>query len=364
MPPFPLTSPSNDLASVAGAPVGDRTQARALFERARQRVEQRARDELRRRVDGDAGAGAGAAAATPAPRPPPNRAPARSVRIGLPDGRQLRVTMTPAPARQDDLAALSRVTADNDRRAFQELRRQGQALDALEKRVAELEQQSDAALLGFLKRFGDLDQLLKTATAAQRSTAAAVTRQAEELRSQLASAQIQKITAAVTSAQVAAFGEKGSLLATNNLLLTGNQLLWSFIEPLLRRVGFDLGKSPSTIAWLAPLGSLALGAVTVGRQQHVRFLADVATFPASPLTTRKQEISLLPRIGPADRAAFARRTDVLVTATALDETGLEGEFPFVEATVKDGTLLLTIQGTRRDIPSRVAWMVDTRLGGG
>jgi hypothetical protein len=409
MPTSDSALPSSDLvAAVAGAARGDRTQIRAVFERARQRVEQRARDELRRQLDGDTGAGTGAPAAKLVPRPPPRLAPPRPVNIRLSNGRRMRVTMTPAPARHGDLAALSRVTADNDRRAFQALRRHGRALDELarcqaelDQRVASLEEQSDLALLGLLRRFGDVEQRLKTLAAAQGSTAATVGQQARELGSQAASAQLQKVTAAVTSAQVAAFGEKGNLFATRNLLLAGNQLLWSFIDPLLRLLGIDFGMSPSPIAWLAPLGSLGLGAVTVGRFQHVRFLADVTTMPAG---ATEQSVSLLPRIGPADRDAFARRTDVLVTARAVDATSSPpppigapppvtppvpvapppapvtqpqphatvtaqppdaGEMLFaeVQATVKNGTLLLTL-GDSQDLPVRITWLVDTGLGGG
>jgi hypothetical protein len=167
----------------------------------------------------------------------------------------------------------------------------------------------------------------------------------------------------VTSAQVAAFGEKGNLFATSNLLLAGNQLLWSFIDPLLRFLGIDFGMSPSPIAWLAPLGSMGFGAVTAGRFQHVRFLADVTPIPAGIV---EQRVPLLPRIAPADRDHFASRTDVLVTARTLnldlDKTTL-GTATFTEASVENGTLVLTLNHSLGS-PVRVAWLVDTGLGGG
>jgi hypothetical protein len=363
MPTSTETSPSNDLvAQVLAAARGDPAQRRALLDRARQRIEQRSLDELRARFGDRAGTSPGATARKLVPRPPPRMQPSRSLRIRAPGGRQQRVTMAPVPARHGDLAALGQVTADNDRRAFQELRRHGRALDELarcqaqlEDRVAHLEEQRELSLLGFLGRFGDLENQLKTLAAAQRSTGAAVTQQAKALESQAASAQLQKVAAAVTSAQVAAFGERGSVFATNNLLLAGNQLLWSFIDPVLRYLGIELEMSPSPIAWLAPLGSLALAAVTVGRTQHLRFLAGTTTIPDKPGV---QTVPLLPRIAPADRDAFARRTDVLVTVTTLDPS-----FDAAVGRVENGTLIVTLTDAFAR-PVRVAWLVDTGLGGG
>src|SRR5262249_43199350 len=159
-------------------------------------------------------------------------------------GKQVRVAMTPAPACHSDLAALSQVTADNDRRAFRALRRHDRALDELARaqadladRVSELEERGDLVLLGLLRGFGGLEART-TATASElRATADAVKQQAKELGSQGMSAQLQKLLDVVTSAQVAAFGEKGSVFSSNNLVLAGNQILWGFLDPVLRYFG-------------------------------------------------------------------------------------------------------------------------------
>jgi hypothetical protein len=309
------------------------------------------------------------------------------VRIQLSSGKQVRVAMAPVPARHGDLAALSRVTADNDRRAFRALRRRGKALDELAHaqsdladRVSELEGRGDFALVGLLRGFGDLEQRMKTLATQLRSTDKAVKAQAEQAGSQATSAQLQKVLSAVSSAQVAAFGEPGSVFSTNNLLLAGNQLLWGFIEPVLRAIGIDLGTSPGPLAYVAPVISVGTGTATAGRTQKVRFLSGLTTFPPGSVA---QSVSLVSRIAPANRNAFARRPDVLVTARAVDDLTLPESSPpggggggiglathsdsedeaLLDANVVSGTLLLTLSDPL-DHPVRVTWLVDTGLGGG
>lgn len=223
-----------------------------------------------------------------------------------------------------------------------------------------LEERSDTELLQLLQQLGNLRGQAKTLATAQQSTQTEVTRQVQVLKSLATSTQIQKVTDAVTSAQVAAFGEKGSVFNKNNLLLAGNQILWGLLDPLMRLYGLDFGMSPSPIAYLAPLGSLALGAVTVGRTQHERFLADVSTIPPNTLVL---EVDLRPRIAPADRSDFAARDDVLVTAQALDELSDSEGSTTLDARVNRGTLFLSLS-QRHAQAKRVTWLVDTGLGGG
>jgi hypothetical protein len=165
--------------------------------------------------------------------------------------------------------------------------------------------------------------------------------------------------------QSAAFGEKGSLLNTNNLLLAANQLLWTFIEPILRTAGFDLGPSPSVLTWLSPVGTLVTGQVVLGDRQHVRFISGVTTFDG---TTSSVTEPLKKRLASSFFKEFKRRTDVPVTAVALDES-LSGFT--IAASVSNGDLtiqLLDAGGGDLDLllaqPGRVAWMVDTGVDGG
>ena len=170
------------------------------------------------------------------------------MKIKLPNGRQLRVVLDPAPARRSDLAALGRVAAANDRQALAAVQRQGEALESqkraheeLARKVSALQDQADQALLALLQGFTGFEQRLQAVQAQRRalvahsrSTRQQVARQEKQLRSLAVEARIQQVTAVVASTQSAAYGERGSVLATNNLLLAGNQLLWMFADPLFR----------------------------------------------------------------------------------------------------------------------------------
>ena len=123
--------------------------------------------------------------------------------------------------------------------------------------------------------------------------------------------QIQNVTNVVNSVQSAAYGQRGSVLATNNLLLAGNQLFWTFLDPLLQTAGITSATSPSFLARLAPLGSLLTGHVALGNRQHVRFISGLAVFDG---TTAVALTSLRNRIGSAFWPEFRRRTNIPVTA--------------------------------------------------
>jgi hypothetical protein len=201
--------------------------------------------------------------------------------LRLPSGKVLRVKPSPAPARRRDLATVARVTDANHRRAFAAIERQRRAVQDLSRaqrdlaaRLTEMQEQSDAALTGLLNGLARLREETAAASqtqsqavaAARRGASAQARQQARALRDRNAAATLDKINATVNSMQTAAFGEKGKLLSTNNLLLAGNQLFWSFIDPLLKGLGLYEGAAPSTLAILAPIGSLATAqAVLAGR---------------------------------------------------------------------------------------------------
>src|SRR5262249_5504081 len=177
-------------------------------------------------------------------------------------------------------------------------------------------------------------------------------------------ARIQQVTAVVNSMQSAAFGEKGSLLNTNNVLLAANQLLWTFIDPILRAAGFDLGPSPSVLTWLSPVGTLVTGQVALGGRQHVRFISGVSTFDGVSSVTEP----LKGRLASSFYKTFKRRTDVPVTAVALDDS-LSGVT--LLASVSNGDLTIRLDsdgggglGFVPARPGRVAWVGDTGVDGG
>ncbi len=174
--------------------------------------------------------------------------------------------------------------------------------------------------------------------------------------------QIQHVNSVVNSMQAAAFGEKGSLLTTNNLLLAANQLLWQFIDPLLRGMGFALGPSPSLLTWLSPVGSLLTGQLVVGNRQHVRFISGVVTFDGTRPFSRERVAAepigrlVLQRLqasnGRARHRGPSRRGNC-----CLRRLG--------ERTKRGRDSLVIDVGEGGAAPrGRVAWMVDTGVDGG
>jgi hypothetical protein len=298
------------------------------------------------------------------PRPVPPPAPARQVQIRLASGRTVKMAL----ASRADLAGLATATAANDRQAFALLAQHQAALDglaldqeALARKVAELAERSQAALLEMLQMLGNVKQATAAATAtlsARTSTlGTTLSRQRVQLRTAARVASIQKVTDTVNSLQLSAFGDKGGVFTTNNLMLAANQLLWSYLGPALDALG--------PLAWLAPLGSLATGAATVGRRQHVRFVSGVTSVRAGAGgfsaggAEGSARLLLADRIAPADWLAFRKRADIPVTATVLGAASGAG----VRARVQDGFLLISVESATAGLV-RVAWMVDTGLGDG
>ena len=153
------------------------------------------------------------------------------------------------------------------------------------------------------------------------------------LQSHVQAARMQQVSGVVSNVQAAAFGEKGSVFTRNNLLLAGNQLFWVFLDPVLRRFGVISGTAPSIVTWLAPVGSLLTGQLALANQQHVRFISGVSTVTEGTVTVE----TLRDRIADGFYEEFQRRTDIAVTAVALDEA------PFVAfASVRQGVLRLGV----------------------
>jgi hypothetical protein len=282
--PTPWGSDGDLVGMVSKAASGDRGQLRAALDRLKERIHERVQEKrqaLRGAQTQPAPAAGSPQAAQPLRAPPP--AAAGPVSLRMPSGKVVRVTISPSVARRSDLTALARVTDANHRLAFAAIERQRRAVEDLARaqrelaaQLAELQEQSDAALTGLLKGLANLRQEAAAAAqvqgqavvAARRGASAAARQQARVLRDQSTTATLDKLTAAVSSMQTAAFGDKGQLFSTNNLLLGANQLVWSFIDPLLKGVGLWEGSAPSPLAYLAPVGTLATGqAVLAGRQK-------------------------------------------------------------------------------------------------
>jgi hypothetical protein len=394
------TLPIGDLAgAVSDALRGDRTRLRAMVSDARQRTEDRTLGTTTPLAQPSPVVVPPAARPRSMPRPRPDR----EVEIRLQNGRRMRATIAPAIARRSDLSALARTFAGNDRRAFAALHRHRAAIARLTEaqreladKVAALQSQADESLIGLAQGIGGLERQLRDATTqaqvAIASTAATSAfpvaqpggrsplrplrkgelrrlqarqrtwqlRQIREAKAVAARAQIQSVTSVINSVQATAYGDKGSLFSTNNLMLAGNQLFWALLDPVLQRFGVLDATSATVMAALAPVGTLLTGQVLLGDRQTARFISGVAVLDGDHTVVFQ---SLRGQVGEHDWPEFRDRTDVPVTINVLTPSL---KFARFRADVADGVVRIGYPpGFESPFPAaQVAWMVDTGIGSG
>lgn len=385
---MPEPSPPDDpLTAATSALRGDVAKARAAAASLEQRLRDRADEVLRQRLDALRSTPPPAAAAapfTPAPLPPP--APDWPVSVRLANGQKGNAWFEPRLATRGDLAAVARVGAANDTRSFAAIRRQREQIAALKKGQEEMARQvaalqrAEQRLNGLLDSLGTLERTVDTLKEqsrkmwrSRRADRRLAARQRQRIDAQTVRSRLDQATAIVNTVQATAYGQKGSLLAGNNLGLIGNQLFWTFIDPFLQSFGITSSTSPGVLAWLAPVGALATGQVAFAGRQHVRFISGVAEIPAHRTLVR---ISLQDQVAASLFQELQRGRDAVATATQV-----AGPPAVLAARVRDGVLEIARVpapdgGTPGPPPSsppiifallavspspppvRVAWMVD------
>ena len=308
-------------------------------------------------------------------RPLPAQQRGREVVIRLSNGRRARAVIAPEVARRSDVAAIARASADNHRRGFKALRRQSREIErlrevqqAMKEKVEALQNQSDQALIGLARDIAGLDRAVGAA-AAQATTVVATTtsraaRQIGDAKTAALRAQFKNVTNVVHTVQATAFGDKGRLFSTNNLLLAGNQLFWSLFDTVLERLGVLNATSATFMAALAPIGSLATGQVLLGERPHVRYISGTTEFNN---LNEVVSISLRDQVGEHLWPEFRNRTDVPVIAafTGVSTVLSTVRFFAVLSLVDQGTLKVAVIGRRFEegsfqiFPIHVAWTVDT-----
>jgi hypothetical protein len=352
-------------------------------QRARERAREAARDAARREIGALASPARRAAASPPsraAALPIPEPAKEGPIALRLPNGRRVNAVLSPGVARRSDVAAIARASADNNRRAFGALQAQGTAIESLKRsheelaeKIGRLEKRADEAVLAITETFTQSTRQLKQLAAqgqkvlAQTGTAAtAAVGQLKQVQALAVTQQAQNLTNVIGSAQATAYGDRGSVLTTNNLLLTGNQLFWTFLAPLSQVFGASRGTS-MLLGVLAPFGSLLTGFAAVGsrvsERKPERFISDIAVFDIGSVEYRE---SLRSRMDDDAFETFRKRTNVPVTVNSIDPIAPDQ----ASAEVKDGELHIVVvtfpfPRTARVPPRfRIAWMVDTGAEGG
>jgi hypothetical protein len=353
-----------------------RDNLQTVVDQARERVRDRARQAFRRQVSGLVSPARGAAPARSAqvsalPLPEPGKD--RPVSIRLASGRRVNAVLSPGVARRSDLAAIARATANNNRRAFGVLQAQRVALDELKRsqtqlaeKVSQLEKRADDAVLALTQTVTQSSyQLKQLAAEGQKLLTKAGTAATTAVQTLAVTQQAQNLTNVIGTAQATAYGERGSVLAPNNLLLTGNQLLWTFLAPMSVALGASVNTA-RVLALLAPVGSLLTGLAVVGSRvpdrKHERFISDIAVFDLGQVDYTE---SLRGRMSDELFEKFRARTNVAVTVNSIDPIAPDQ----ASAEVRDGVLHInvvsfgapaTVTGIRgKSLRYRIAWMVDT-----
>lgn len=198
--------------------------------------------------------------------------------------------------------------------------------EQLARKVAELEERTNLAMNGLLENL-------------------------KGLQLQAFESQIQQVTSVINAVQATAYGDRGGILTTNNLLLAGNQLFWIMLDPLLRQLGLTRDSEPSAAVVLTPAGTLVTGHLLLGNRQHVRFISGVTRLRPG------QDVSfetLRNRIGADLWPEFQSRSDIPVQARVLAPP----DALVMSASVRDGVLRIVVEKGGNQ-SARVAWLIDT-----
>jgi hypothetical protein len=290
----------------------------------------------------------------------------------LESGRSVRVRL-PDVASRRDLAALGHVAEQNARRHSKVLKGHARAIDDLRARELELERrlravqaQADLALLAALRGSSSLVKKLSETIRRLDAQEHASRSIGKRVRFQRELARGQTVRAAVSSMQTAAYGERGNVFAPNNLLLGASELLWGSVDALLRRLGLWSRPHPVPLTWVGPVVGLAVGHVTVGRQQFDRFVT--GQLELRPLGDGDDAgrfaftgtVDLRSRVAPGYWDEFKKKPSVPATAQITDA----GALGIAVAWVELGTLEVLAMSVSEDRSLTVTWTVDMGVGGG
>jgi hypothetical protein len=214
-----------------------------------------------------------------------------------------------------------------------------------------------------IERLREIEGRLDRKVASLKSDVATLTDRVDEVRMQVAQGfatlaiegRLQQITDIVGMLQSNAYGERGSIWSAGNLLLAGNQLFWTLLDPVLRKSGMLTKSGSGALTLLTPVGSFITGELLLANRQQERFISGVARIDSS----RQARETLRSRIAEGEWNRFQQRTDVPVTLYVLDGPG------YARGVVRDGVLQIELFPKKGSIDGvRVAWMIDTGIGNG
>ena len=155
-----------------------------------------------------------------------------------------------------------------------------------------------------------------------------------------------------------AYGDRESPFAKNNLILTGSLLGFMLGDEALDWVSPKPGITQNVAQWwsyLAPIGNGALVYWLLGDKQHERFIVGINDIPAN---VENVVVDLAKdRIAKGSVDDFKRETHVAVATIVGRATNDETVGAQVDG---EGRLTLTVNAGSFNLPTKVAWIVDTK----
>jgi hypothetical protein len=291
----------------------------------------------------------------------------------LPNGRETRMQLSPAPASVQAINRLRSQVAADDRRQSRALNADARAIRQLSAAqaaaVKKLTDQQVALDRARTKRLVDGDAKLdarisKQLRKATKGTAKRGRRAMAMVKQQGRRSVWNSILLATGAPFFAAFGDRANPFSRDNLVLTASLAGWMLGDEIVdkavrgrdresRRTRKTVQRGADLWSYVAPVGNAATAWFLLKDRQQTRFLSGVSPVAIGSTAT----VVPLDDIAKKYEKDFAKRTDVRAVATiAILPTGafVDG----VRAEVVQGKLLITVTG--KGGPAVVAWMVDTQ----
>jgi len=220
-----------------------------------------------------------------------------------------------------------------------------------------------------IERLRDVEDRLGRRAASMEKHVAVLTERVDRMRKEVAQhvalmafeGRLQQVTDVVTNLHGNAYGETGSPWSTTNLLLAGNQLFWTLLDPVLAQAGMTKS-GRFTVSLLTPFASLLTGELLVGNRQHERFISGISTADATGVIRE----ALRGKVAEGAWEHFQTLTNLPVVVERPPGYHTRGE-------VNGGVLTIRVFGrgnglgkgfTNPTAGVRVGWIVDTRLVSG
>jgi hypothetical protein len=125
-----------------------------------------------------------------------------------------------------------------------------------------------------IERLHDAGGRLSRRAASLEKEVAVLTDRVDRLRMEVAQqfalmameGRLRQITDVISTLQSNAYGQTGSVLSASNLLLAGNQLFWTLLDPVLRQSGVLTKSESFTLSLLTPI--VHQRRLDLGRDRH------------------------------------------------------------------------------------------------